>query len=164
MKNQKKSTCYVGFLIPKKERIYSRKGHIIYSINLIVLLYVVKWIMCQRGFFTSELKRIIFMIHIFFFFCRNTFPITSPRTTSWLDSHPKNPIHLEKNLPATLSKNTNIFTSFSYWREKMKKTHKTRKKQKNNMNRINAHIDFFFCSTQKPLFVFLFVLYSSFLK
>ena len=93
MKNQKKSTCYVGFLIPKKERIYSRKEQIIYSINLIVLLYVVKWIMCQRGFFTSELKRIIFMIHIFFFFCRNTFPITSPRTTSWLDSHPKNPIH-----------------------------------------------------------------------
>ena len=138
MKNQKKSTCYVGFLIPKKERIYSRKGHIIYSINLIVLLYVVKWIMCQRGFFTSELKRIIFMIHIFFFFCRNTFPITSPRTTSWLDSHPKNPIHLEKNLPVMLSKIHHKFTSF-FLKRKMK-THKT--KQKNN-NRINAHIDFF---------------------
>merc|ERR1712223_677831 len=69
---------------------------------------------------------------------RNTFPITSPRTTSWLDSHPKNPIHLEKNLPAMLSKIHHKFTSF-FLKRKMK-THKT--KQKNN-NRINAHIDFF---------------------
>ena len=74
----------------------------------------------------------------FSLFCRNTFPITSPRTTSWLDSHPKNPIHLEKNLPVMLSKIHHKFTSF-FLKRKMK-THKT--KQKNN-NRINAHIDFF---------------------